>query len=147
MKLSIIIPVYNEIQTIGRILVAVTAALPDVEKEIVVVDDCSGDGTREWLRRNVSAGRRVVAGLTLDASGNLVPDAPGGGAPTTELRTEYHERNTGKGGALRTGLNLVTGDVVVVQDADLEYDPRDLRRMYRLIAEQKVADVVYGSRF
>jgi glycosyltransferase involved in cell wall biosynthesis len=147
MKLSIIIPVYNEIQTIGRVLVAVIAALPDVEKEIVVVDDGSGDGTREWLRRNVPGGRRLLAGCTLDVNGNLAPGAASGGLTTTELQTEYHERNTGKGGALRTGLTLVTGDVVVVQDADLEYDPRDLRRMYRLIAEQKVADVVYGSRF
>lgn len=147
MKLSIVIPAYNEIHTIGKVIVAVVTALPAIEKEIVIVDDCSRDGTREWLHRNLPEGKRVFTGIALGPSGDLAPPAADRPMATTELRAQYHERNKGKGGALQTGLAEVTGDVIVIQDADLEYDPRDLQRMYRLIAEQKVADVVFGSRF
>lgn len=90
----------------------------ELEKEIVVVDDGSSDGTREIL-------------ANLDAKG---------------VRVLFHERNNGKGAALRTGFNAVDGDLIIIQDADLEYDPQDYHRLLRPIMEGK-ADVVYGSRF
>jgi glycosyltransferase involved in cell wall biosynthesis len=147
MKLTVVIPSYNERHTIPSVLVAVTAALPDVEKEIVVVDDGSRDGTREWLRQNLIGAddRYAKAGL---AEGDLrLYPANGIDETGATFRVIEHARNVGKGGALRTGLAAATGDVVVFQDADLEYDPRDWERMLPLIVERKVADVVYGSRF
>ena len=118
MKLSIVMPVYNERETIEEILRQVMAL--ELEKEIILVDDCSTDGTREWLREREEGG--------------------GDG-----LRVLYHERNSGKGAALRTGFAHVTGEVVVPQDADLEYDPQDLVRLMELF-KRGVADAVYGSR-
>ena len=117
MKLSIIIPVYNERQTIEQILAAV-AASPVKEKEIIVVDDFSRDGTRELL-----------PGLTGKYS-----------------KLVLHDKNQGKGAAIRTGLKESTGEVVIIQDADLEYDPNDYVRLLEPI-EKGQADVVYGSRF
>ena len=117
MKLSIIIPVYNERQTIEQILAAV-AASPVKEKEIIVVDDFSLDGTRELL-----------PGLTGKYS-----------------KLVLHDKNQGKGAAIRTGLKESTGEVVIIQDADLEYDPNDYVRLLEPI-EKGQADVVYGSRF
>ena len=134
MKLSVVIPAYNEAATIERVLRAVAAALPAVEKEIVVVDDGSTDGTREWLQSQ------------LGPEGALARALAAGPAPTRCV-VHLHERNRGKGGALRTGFGLCSGDVVVVQDADLEYDPTDWTLMWDLIAVRGVADVVYGSRF
>lgn len=116
-KLSIVIPVYNEEATIYEILARV-AAIP-LPKEIIVVDDCSRDRTREMLSAIENA---------------------------SELRLIYKPQNEGKGAALRTGFQAATGDVVIVQDADLEYDPRDIPAVIRPIVEQQ-ADVVFGSRF
>jgi len=144
--LSIIVPVYNERLTLGQVLAQVSHALPEVGKEIVIVDDCSTDGTREWLRSNFAAASQAASGIEADPSGNLVMTPPGQG-PGVVVRVRYHERNLGKGGAVQSGLASATGDVFVVQDADLEYDPEDLAQMYDLIAIRKVADVVYGSRF
>jgi len=115
-KLSIVIPVYNEAQTILPVLERVRAA--PFEKEIIVIDDGSTDGTREALQ-------------TLSQ-----PD----------LVVLRHERNRGKGAALRTGFARVTGDIVLIQDADLEYDPDDYPGLLQPILDNK-ADVVYGSRF
>jgi glycosyltransferase involved in cell wall biosynthesis len=117
MKLSIVMPVYNEQDTLRDILDKVRAT--PYEKEIVIVDDCSTDGTGAILE-------------DLDGAGDLIV-----------LR---HERNRGKGGALRTGFGVVTGDIVIVQDADLEYDPAEYGRLIEPIMAGR-ADVVYGSRF
>jgi glycosyltransferase involved in cell wall biosynthesis len=117
-KLSVVIPCYNERTTIRAIVDAVRAS-PVVDKEIIVVDDCSQDGTRDILRTEIEP---------------LV------------TRVIYHERNQGKGAALRTGFAAATGDAVLVQDADLEYDPQEYPRLLRPIVDNK-ADVVFGSRF
>lgn len=146
MLLSVIIPVYNERRTLGAVLTIVCRALPSVAKEIVVVDDCSSDGTSEWLKANCPGERRSGSVVELDAEGNLrFPEASGSSRVT--MRPIYHERNQGKGAAVRTGLAVISGDVIVIQDADLEYDPGDWSLMYDLIAQRKVADVVFGSRF
>ena len=126
--LSVVVPAYNEWATIGEILEQI-AATP-FDKEIVVVDDGSTDGTRELLR-SVEEGERELAGSD--------------GAPV-EVRVLYHEENRGKGAAVRTAFGEVRGEVVLVQDADLEYDPDDYPDLLEPIVEGE-ADVVYGSRF
>ena len=146
MLLSVIIPVYNERQTLGAVLTMVSRALPAVSKQIIIVDDGSRDGTREWLKDNFPQGPRTGSKLGLDHSDNLTFTVVEGAAEVT-VQAVYHENNKGKGGSLQTGLAAVIGDVIVIQDADLEYDPQDWAPMYDLIAVREVADVVYGSRF
>jgi len=142
-KLSVIVPVFNESQYLPRILNKVVVALPGVQKEIIIVDDCSTDGTREWLRE--SLGSEVWSAVygddgTVQIQGNVAEHT------AASMRAIFHERNQGKGAAVRTGLRAATGDVLVIQDADLEYDPADWARFWPLFAAG-VADVVYGSRF
>jgi glycosyltransferase involved in cell wall biosynthesis len=115
-NISVIIPVYNEKHTITAILDRVKAVA--IEKEIIVVDDFSTDGTRERL-------------------GSLADDT---------VKVFYHEKNRGKGAALRTGFSKATNDIVIIQDADLEYDPEEYHKLIKPILDGK-ADVVYGSRF
>lgn len=115
MKLTIIIPVYNEIETIHGVIKKVEET--PFDKEIIIVDDGSTDGTR-----NILKGCR------------------------DEVKVLYHESNKGKGSAIRTALPHITGDMVIIQDADLEYDPSEYPRLIAPILEGK-ADVVYGSRF
>jgi len=158
MKLSIVIPCYNERPHIDQVLQRVVNALPQVEKEIIVVDDGSTDGTREWLAETFGTPNphpvRIawsedkgweVQSLPFEEIQTGKSDGMATRAPCF-LRVIYHERNKGKGAALRTGFAAATGDVLVIQDADLEYDPRDWEEMWQLIADG-YADVVYGSRF
>jgi glycosyltransferase involved in cell wall biosynthesis len=147
--LSVVIPVYNERRTIADVLVRVIEALPSVQKEIVIVDDRSKDGTTDWLRQNLAGADLVYNGIDIDDEGNLIlTEVEGiGVGKRFWFRVLFHERNRGKGGALQTGLSSATGDVIVIQDADLEYDPFDWSVMFDLIAQRRVADVVYGSRF
>jgi glycosyltransferase involved in cell wall biosynthesis len=135
-KVSIVIPVYNEKNTIEEILRRVTETEP--RKEVIIVDDCSNDGTRERLKTMAS----------LQAKGDATAPASDGGEaiPLRDLRFFFQAQNQGKGAALRRGFAQVTGDIVLVQDADLEYDPRDYPTLLEPIVDGR-ADVVYGSRF
>lgn len=120
MKLSIIMPVYNECDTLREILAQVRSVeLPDIEKEILVIDDGSTDGSSQILAEEAEVG---------------------------DLLLFRHEQNRGKGVAVRTGIEQASGDLILIQDADLEYDPRDYPTLIRPIIEGRVT-VVYGSRF
>jgi glycosyltransferase involved in cell wall biosynthesis len=116
MRLSVVVPVYNEVKTIKEIINRIQQV--EMEKEIIIVDDSSTDGTVE-----------VIRGLTGD-----------------NIKKYYHDKNRGKGVALKTGFQHVTGDIVIIQDADLEYDPREYSKLIEPIIDGR-ADVVYGSRF
>jgi glycosyltransferase involved in cell wall biosynthesis len=117
MRLTVVIPVYNEVHTLLSLIDRVQAVALD--KELILVDDCSSDGTRDLLQRT---------------------------AFPANVRVLYHERNQGKGAALRTGFAAATGDVVIIQDADLEYDPEEYPKLLEPIVAGR-ADVVFGSRF
>ena len=119
MKLSILIPAYNEVDTIAEILRRVRAVDTGLEREIVVVEDGSTDGTREILQQEAAAEDTTVI---------------------------YHQTNQGKGAAIRTALQQATGDILLIQDADLEYDPREYPDLLKPILEDR-SQVVYGSRF
>lgn len=143
MKLSILMPIYNEIGTIADVVNLVAAALPSVEKELVMVDDGSSDGTRDWLVQTFEPVALEVD--MLNRGPEAVRTIPFG--PRLGARVLLHDRNKGKGGAIQTAMKICSGDVVVIQDADLEYDPSDWAAMYDLIVKRRVADVVFGSRF
>jgi len=118
MKLSVIIPAYNEKNTIEEIIHRVLNVEVGLEKEIIVVDDCSQDGTREILE----------------------------GLNQPNIKVYFHSKNQGKGAALQTGFSKAEGDIILIQDADLEYDPREYPKLLEPILDGR-ADAVYGSRF
>ena len=113
-KITVLIPVYNEKESVLELVKKVEETDLGLEKEIILIDDCSTDGTRELY-------------------------------PKINHKVLYHEKNMGKGAALRTGLREASGDAIIIQDADLEYNPEDYIPLVKLILEDK-ADVVYGSR-
>lgn len=118
-KLSIIIPIFNEQETLCEIVEQIQEVELPLKKEIVLIDDCSTDDTRQLLETKIEGDNLIKA---------------------------FHEVNQGKGAAVRTGIGAASGDIVLVQDADLEYDPREYPRLLKPILDGK-ADVVYGSRF
>jgi len=122
MKLTIVVPIYNERELSPQALARIEAAsLPSgLSRELVLIDDCSTDGTREWLQEYAAA--------------------------RPDVRLELHPQNAGKGAALRTGFAAATGDFVIVQDADLEYDPREIATVLEPLLDGR-ADVVFGTRF
>lgn len=125
--LSIIIPVYNEHRSVMKLLRQVARQPLSLQKELIIVDDCSSDGTREFLQQS-------------DLPALLGAD----GANSVKLL--FHDKNQGKGAAVRTALEHVTGEIVLIQDADLEYDPRDYPALITPILEGH-ADAVFGNRF
>lgn len=145
MKLSVVIPVYNERDTLPQVLLCVFQALPEVPKEVIVVDDGSTDGTETWLKKNFEEACRRSIFVALE-DGHLRPTSKCLSNVETSLRIFLKSSNEGKGAALRTGFQMAQGDVLVVQDADLEYDPQDWSKMWELIAKGR-ADVVFSSRF
>jgi glycosyltransferase involved in cell wall biosynthesis len=132
MKLSIVMPVYNEAGTLKEVIQRVTAV--DLDKELIVVDDGSSDG-----------GRELLAALRDGGLQGWLP-RPEACRGSNEIRVHLQPRNMGKGAALRTGFAMATGDIVVIQDADLEYDPQDIPRLIQPIRDG-IADVAFGSRF
>ncbi len=120
-KLSIVIPIYNEAEHLEEILRQINAVEIGMEKELILVDDCSTDGTREILEKLQNLAENTA-------------------------KIFYHEINRGKGATLRTGFQHITGEITLIQDADLEYDPQDYPKLLEPILANK-ADVVYGSRF
>lgn len=121
MLLTVVVPVFNEVKTISAIVERIDAVQLPFAKEIIIVDDFSTDGTREILRNLESKGNEIIKIL-------------------------YHDKNQGKGAALKSGFSQASGDIIIIQDADLEYDPQEYPKLIKPILDGK-ADVVYGSRF
>jgi len=131
-KLSIIIPVYNEKNTIIRLLGRVLKSeLSGIEKEIIIIDDKSTDGTREILK---------------NYKDNLVSQGAGQSVEQADIKIIFKDKNQGKGDSVKQGFSICTGDMLIIQDADLEYNPNEYGEMISSIINKK-ADVVYGSRF
>lgn len=138
MKLSVVIPVFNEVNYLEEVIRRIQSVrLSDIAMEIILVDDCSKDGTEKLLRSWVSGLERGL--LYHEYSGNRRIELK-------TLKIFFQDKNKGKGAAVKKGFSEATGDIVLVQDADLEYDPKDYAELIQPILNKK-ADVVYGSRF
>jgi glycosyltransferase involved in cell wall biosynthesis len=135
-KISVVIPVYNEMATIEEILLRVQSV--DLDKEIVIVDDGSKDGTRNFLQALAESAKAIPSQMNLPRTGKVLE--------TGRIRVFFQDKNQGKGAALRRGFEESKGEIVIIQDADLEYDPSDYHRLVAPIVSGH-ADVVYGSRF
>ncbi len=135
-KISVVIPAYNEMATIEDILLRVQAV--ELDKEIIIVDDGSEDGTREFLTALAECAKTAPARMKMPRSGKVLA--------TDRIRVFFQDKNQGKGAALRRGFQESKGEIVIIQDADLEYDPADYHRLIAPI-DSGHADVVYGSRF
>lgn len=135
-RVSVVMPVFNERETLEEILWRIQAV--GIEHEIIVIDDSSTDGSREFLQALAESSHRPGATMVLPRSGRSLR--------TDNVRVCFQERNRGKGAALRRGFEEARGLIILIQDADLEYDPRDYGRLIEPI-EQGLADVVFGSRF
>jgi glycosyltransferase involved in cell wall biosynthesis len=153
-RVSIVIPVYNERDTWRTLLEKVLSVeLPGLAREIVLVEDGSKDGTGDQLRQfaqELAASPAMSVSGTPDALASVAPGGPRtsyeGTSGQVDFKVIFHVCNSGKGAALRTGFAAATGDIVIVQDADLEYDPHDYPNLIAPIVDGQ-ADVVYGSRF
>ncbi len=138
LTLSIVIPVFNERETIEELLRRVgQVELSGITKEVIIIDDGSTDGTAEWLRDFAK---------NTDTKRSLVWASQCKDMPPHQIKVVFHEKNQGKGAALRRGFREAIGDIVLVQDADLEYSPEDYGGLLAPILDDR-ADVVYGSRF
>jgi glycosyltransferase involved in cell wall biosynthesis len=135
-QISVVIPVYNERATIEEIVRRVQAV--DLDKEILIIDDGSTDGTCAFLADLAGRATSNLGAMTFPVSGRLLP--------ADNIRVLFQETNQGKGAALRRGFQEARGEIVIVQDADLEYDPENFHSLIEPI-ERGQADVVYGSRF
>jgi glycosyltransferase involved in cell wall biosynthesis len=145
MLISVIIPAYNEINTISHVIKKVEET--SYNKEIIIVDDGSKDGTREYLSsRFDDQETRIKKQESRSISSAALGSDESKGGFSTEIKVIFHEKNMGKGAAIRNGIKAARGDIIIIQDADLEYDPKDYPVLFEPIIEGK-ADVVYGSRF
>ena len=130
MNLSIIIPVYNEKELLPEIILQIVKRTQNINKEIIIVDDFSNDGTRSWLQ-NLKKNR-----ITFLRKNKKVKN----------LKIFFKNKNEGKGSAVKIGLKKCKSEIIVIQDADLEYDPKDFNKMIKKIEKEKF-DIVYGNRF
>lgn len=157
--LSIVIPIFNEVASLRELLQQVADVEIDMKKELILVDDFSTDGTRailkeieavqddsDEIRRYVSTPETPLNEDPLPNSEVPTPENPPKNASEISARVFYHDVNKGKGATLRTGFQYITGEITLIQDADLEYDPQDYPKLLQPILSGE-ADVVYGSRF
>ena len=157
--LSIVIPIFNEVASLKELLQRIAAVEIGMKKELILVDDFSTDGTRailkeiETVREDPGELRKYITTLQMPLTVNVSPNSePPASEPLRESTSEisvsvfYHDVNKGKGATLRTGFQHVTGEITLIQDADLEYDPNDYPKLLQPILDGE-ADVVYGSRF
>ena len=144
--LSIVIPIYNEVASLTKLLQQVVSVQIGMKKELILVDDFSTDGTRDILQEIESIkdiSNEISSYLEITEMPSI---ADAGNTDEISVKVFYHDVNKGKGATLRTGFQHITGEITLIQDADLEYDPQDYPKLLKPILDGE-ADVVYGSRF